>query len=101
MKFCIEYVNSWIEDIYLSNTDVYAIGGRYILTCIYTGGPATNVTWTRNGGPVTGITEIVLVDREIPQYEITLTVTMKGTYGCYVTNDERDSSDEIFLRGNN
>ena len=58
------------------------------LTCISTGGPATNVTWTRDLVTVTEGTETLLDDRVTAQYTHTLTVTgrLGGVYTCTVAN---------------
>ena len=47
---------------------------------ITTGGPATNVTWTRDSDTVTEGTETVLDDRVTAQYTHTLTVTEATTF---------------------
>ena len=61
----------------------------FALTCISTGGPATTVTWTRDGAPATGITSQSVVDLMAITYLNTLTVTgrLLGNYQCRVTND--------------
>ena len=64
------------------------------ITCITTGEPATNVTWTRESDTVTeGIETVsVLDDRVTAQYTHTLTATEKisnfFTYICEVSNNK-------------
>ena len=61
----------------------------FTLTCVSTLGPATNVTWTRDGVVVTGETSQTVVDVYIITYHSTLTVTgsLPGNYTCSVSND--------------
>ena len=69
---------------------------QFTLTCISTGGPATNVTWTRDSDTVTEGTETVLDDRLTAQYTHTLTVTettsFNDTYNCTVSNNKPSSA---------
>ena len=59
------------------------------LTCISTGGPATNVSWTRDSTTViTEGTETVLNDTVTARYTHTLNVTTGGEYTCTVSNDK-------------
>ena len=58
------------------------------LTCISTGGPATNVTWTRDSVTIIEGTKIVLNNRLTAQYTHTLTVTSGGEYTCTVANNK-------------
>ena len=61
----------------------------FTLTCISTGGPATTVTWTRDGVVATGATSQTVVDQVTATYTNTLTVTgrLPGVYECRVEND--------------
>ena len=61
----------------------------FILTCVSTGGPATTVTWTRDGAAVTGVTSQTVIDMMTATYNNTLTVTgrLPGMYNCRVEND--------------
>ena len=68
-----------------------------ILTCISTGGPATNVTWTRgtdedNLIPVLDkAQDTVLEDAITAQYSHTLNVIgtdLSAVYGCSVSNNK-------------
>ena len=72
------------------NSDLNGASPQFTLTCISTGGPATNVTWTRDSVTVTEGTETVLDNRTTSQYTHTLTVTgrLGGLYTCTVTNDK-------------
>ena len=84
---------------------------QFTLTCISTGGPATNVTWTRNNETVSrGMTVLddtvtamtVLDDKEAATYTHTLTVTGKlgGQYKCTVSNNKPSENSESFtVRG--
>ena len=71
---------------------------QFTLTCISTGGPATNVIWTRDSDIVTQGTKTVLDDRVTAQYTHTLTVTeassFNGTYSCEISNDKPSSVSE-------
>ena len=69
------------------------------LTCISTGGPSTNVTWTRDFTYVSGgLTETVLNDPVTAHYTHTLNVTEKlgGNYTCTVANN-KPSNDSLTL----
>ena len=68
-----------------------------ILTCISTGGPATNVTWTRGSDeenlvPVSKNTSVsVLVHATTAEYIHTLNVSgtkLPAVYGCSVSNNK-------------
>ena len=65
----------------------------FALTCVSTGGPATTVTWTRNGNNVSYDATHVLTQTVTDQLSITysnvLIVTKRepGSYQCSVTND--------------
>ena len=76
---------------------------QFTLTCISTGGPATNVTWTRDNEIVSGgMTQTVLDDKEAATYTHTLTVTGKlgGQYKCTVSNNKPSENSESFtVRG--
>ena len=62
---------------------------RFTLTCISTGGPATNVIWTRDNIVVTGGAR-VLEDPFTAQYTHKLTVSgrLEGSYICNVSNNK-------------
>ena len=71
-------------------SDLNGATPQFTLTCISTGGPATNVTWTRDSVTVTEGTQTVLNNRETSQYTHTLTVTgrLRGLYTCTVANNK-------------
>ena len=70
---------------------------QFTLNCISTGGPATNVTWTRDFTTViTEGTETVLNDPVTAQYTHTLNVTTAGVYTCTVANDKPSSASSSF-----
>ena len=76
---------------------------QFTLTYISTGGPATNVTWTRDSDTVTEGTETVLDNLETAQYNHTLTVTgrLEGLYACTVSNDKPPkTSAQLNVQGN-
>ena len=67
-----------------------------VLTCISTGGPVTNVTWTRDSEilPDNG-DKTILDNRQLGQYIHTLNVTgtvVSGVYGCSVSNSKPSSA---------
>ena len=70
----------------------------FTLTCVSTGGPATTVTWTRDGAAVPYNAKHVLTqtvtDTFIITYNNVLTVTGRepGNYVCSVTNDRTAQS---------
>ena len=73
-----------------------------ILTCISTGGPATNVTWTMGSDednlmPVSDNTQVsVLVNATTVKYAHTLNVTgtkYSAVYGCSVSNNKLSSAE--------
>ena len=64
----------------------------FTLTCTSTGGPATNVTWTRDGNALDDSTATArrkLDDAVTATYTLTLSVTgrLPGLYKCNVTRD--------------
>ena len=75
-----------------------------ILTCKSTGGPATNVTWTRGNDedyliPVLDNAQVtVLENATIAHYSHTLNVTgtdLSAVYGCSVSNNKPSSAKAI------
>ena len=60
---------------------------QFTLTCISTGGPATNVTWTTDSDTVTEGTETVLDNFETAQYNHTNFVTMDCISGDIISSD--------------
>ena len=80
------------------DSDLNGQNPQFTLTCISTGGPATNVTWTRDSITVTEGTETVLNSAVTAQYTHTLAVTGRqpGTYMCSVTNKKPSSTSRSF-----
>ena len=75
---------------------------QFTLTCISSGGPATNVAWTRNSEAVTNGMRSVLDDSVNAIYTHTLTVTgrLGGLYQCIVSNNKPSSdSSSITVQG--
>ena len=72
------------------DSDLNGVSPQFTLTCISTGGPATNVTWARDNITVTEGTNTVLDDPVTAHYIHTLTVTGKlgGLYTCTVANNK-------------
>ena len=84
------------------DSDLNGASPQFTLTCISTGGPATNVTWTRDSVTVTEGNETVLDDPVTAQYTHTLAVTgrLSGLYTCTVANDKPSvASKHISLQG--
>ena len=75
---------------FTEDSDLNGASPQFTLTCISTGGPATNVTWTRDSDTVIEGNETVLDDRVTAQYNHTLTVTgrLGGLYTCTVANNK-------------
>ena len=82
-----------------------SISVHSILTCISTGGPATNVIWTRGNDedslmPVSDDTHVsVLVNAATAQYNHTLNVSgtkLPAVYGCSVSNNKPSSAEVIY-----
>ena len=73
----------------------------FTLTCVSTGGPATTVTWTRDGVGVAGVTSQTVISMATVTYNNTLTVTgrLLGNYECTVTNDRGTAVNSLMLEG--
>ena len=69
-------------------SDLTEASPQFTLTCISTGGPATDVTWTRNSATVTEGTQTLLIDPVTAQYTHTLTASSGGVYRCTVANNK-------------
>ena len=95
------------DAITFSQSEVFdPLSPQFTLTCVSTGGPATTVTWTRDGATVSynaahvltqTVTDLVNVN-----YSNVLTVTGRepGTYQCSVTNDRgSNSSQKLDVKG--
>ena len=80
------------------------------LTCTSTGGPATTVTWRRDGVVIT-LNDTHqqtkrLVDNVTSTYQTVLTIDpsvgwsdIVGTYNCTVENDRGESSETVVVPG--
>ena len=78
------------------------------LTCTSTGGPATTVTWRRDGVVITATYQQTkrVVDPVTGTYQIVLTIdssldqsSIVGTYNCTVENDRGSSSETVVVPG--
>ena len=74
--------------------DVDGANPQFTLTCISTGGPAINVTWTRDSTiPVTNGSSTALVNPTTAEYIHTLNVIeAEGNYTCTVANNKPSSA---------
>ena len=87
---------------FINDSDLNGASPQFTLTCISTGGPATNVTWTRDSVNITAGTKTMLDNRVTSQYTHTLTVTgrLGGLYTCTVANDKpSESSAHLNVQG--
>ena len=83
--------NIIIPDDITYKVDIQGELPEFTLTCISFGGPATAVTWTKNGREVSrGRTATVLNNPVTAQYTYTLTLTGRpeGDYTCTVSNSK-------------
>ena len=73
----------------------------FTLTCVSTGGPATIVTWTRDGTAATGVTSQTVTGMLTATYVNTLTVMgrLPGIYQCSVTNDKSTAVRALRVQG--
>ena len=88
-------------------TQEYSDAPTFTLTCTSTGGPPTNITWSRDGAAVgtdedatDHVLALVTVDTRTATYYSTLTVVgrYEGLYECHVSNDRGSlSGPEVFL----
>ena len=85
------------------DSDLNGASPQFTLTCISTGGPATNVTWTRDSEEAPGDRLSVLDNATSAQYTHTLNVTgrLGGLYTCIVANDKQSKdSAQLNVLGN-
>ena len=66
---------------------------RIVLRCITTGGPATNVSWTKNCNPITEGTNSEVDNTVTSHYTHNLTIrrlqnTLDAVYTCSVSNNK-------------
>ena len=105
-------LKTYISSIYIIAGDITMLGiflsTHSILTCTSTGGPATNVTWTRGSDednlvPVSDNTSVsMLVNATTAQYIHTLNVSgtqLPAVYGCSVSNNKPSSANAIAILG--
>ena len=76
------------------------------LTCISYGGPATNVTWTKNNRIIDGASyqqSQRVIDTERAEYETILTsnatADLVGLFMCQVSNARGSANKSLFLDG--
>ena len=87
---------------FIKDSDLNGESPQFTLMCISTGGPATNVTWTRDSEEISG-GMTVLNNAMIAQYTHTLTVTERlgGQYVCNVSNGRPSQASESYtVKGN-
>ena len=79
------------------DSDINGKNPQFTLACISTGGPATNVTWTRDLDVVSG-GKTMLNNTVTAQYTHTLTVTgrLPGQYQCTVSNNKPSTAKSNF-----
>ena len=79
------------------DSDLNGESPQFTLTCTSTGGPSTNVTWTKDNETVSG-GMTVLDDPVTAQYTHTLTVTERlgGQYQCNVSNNKPSHNSASF-----
>ena len=79
------------------DSDLTGESPQFTFTFISNGGPATNVTWTRNSNEVLGGVT-VLNNTVTAQYTHTLTVTgrLPGQYQCIVSNEKPSTATANF-----
>ena len=84
------------------NSELNASTPVFTLTCTSTGGPATTVSWTRNGTVLSDISQIV-TNTQTGTYENTLRVAMRGvgTYVCDVSNSRSSDNRSLTVVGKN
>ena len=78
-------------------SDLNGENPQFTLICVSTGGPATNVTWTRDSEEVLG--GVTVLDNTVTaQYTHTLTVTgrLPGQYQCTVSNNKPSTANKSF-----
>ena len=77
-------------------SEVDAATPVFTLTCTSTGGPATTVSWQRDGVVVSGGTTVV-TDTVTATYTSTLTVTGRetGSYSCVVANSRSSATSQM------
>ena len=93
-----------------AGSDIGGVGvttSQFILTCISTGGPTTNVTWTRDSEIISDCDDTFSLTTELndavtAQYTHTLAVTgrLGGLYTCTVANEKpSEAVTDLFING--
>ena len=84
----------------------------HIITCISTGGPATEVAWFKNNERISIISDKeyyeysqIIIDTINATYENRLRIVNKssnvaGTYTCEVTNPRGSRNESLYIQGN-
>ena len=91
-----------MNDVTLTvDSDLNGASPQFTLTCISTGGPATNIIWIRDSGTVIGHKMTVLNNLFTAQYTHSLTVTgrLGGLYTCNVSNRLSGSGTTFIVKG--
>ena len=103
---CITFIGSLeILKLTLNSRQIEGSPFLFNLTCMSTGGPPTNVMWTREADILTELTSSVLIhmltNAMIAEYVHTLTVPGRfgGLYTCTVRNIKSTSSANITVQG--
>jgi hypothetical protein len=88
----------------ITNLTYHEGNDSHTLTCVSTGSPATNVSWTKDGAPLTSGYTIsqTVIDRSASTYSNVLRVSPEGaagTYNCTVSNDLGSNSSGVVALG--
>ena len=95
--FCVAYSSGAVTSVDPLQLSLTADPSVFTLTCVSTGGPATTVTWTRDGSNVPYDATHVLTQTVTNQFNVvysnvlTVTGSESGIYTCSVTNDRTAS----------
>ena len=94
----------------VSSVDLSYENSSQTLICTSSGGPATSVTWTLNGSPITVDSDVyeasqIITDTVSAVYQNRLTLVAKsaslsGTYACSVGNTRGESRASLTISGN-
>ena len=87
-------------------SELNATTPTFTLTCTSTGGPATTVSWRRDGKILSddstyNITSQILIDAETATYKHTLAITgrLEGKYECRVSNRKSSENGSLTVVG--
>ena len=95
----------------VTNVSVQYDSTSQIITCTSTGGPATDVTWSKDNVNIRltmgGLYEHsqIIINTTNATYENRLTIVDKsleaaGTYTCSVTNPRGSMNESLYIQGN-